>query len=905
MVPIETPASAQVAQRQRPAAALSMASSPARTVLSSPPQHSQPRSSQTPTSAHRARQHSTSNDDQSDTDSDSSRITALSIHKQHTRSPPAHYPQSTPSYSPQLQRPTVAHVSSNVQSAINELSRDQRPPGVQTPPSHPGHRPRQHSQGFFEPSLPTASHSNSPSMSNLSASQIAAQAAMHAQQHDHQLHRKRSTTIPEPGQNFPARRKPSSPSPVVPPLNINPSLSVPSQYQNGVLGGQKGAATAAANTVFPRSPLASPSPEFNSRPMSPQVMPEKEAKPVKEKSKMKLFSKPKSIGISREKDITKGLPALPSPSRPGMYSSSSLSMNQSTTSLIDHKMPAPSLYSLANASTSTLVPSDRLPMLPEKEKEKEKHHRHFLSRQKHKLKHDDHILPLSSAASNSKPTDPSAPQPLYNFAAPNSPGHSSTFAQSMSGLDLRHGGRALRQKKKEEKAANAHAASLENIETTYRERDPSLQLERPEWPGTAGLSTSAPSASLLSAGLALETPQTSVATLGAIFGVPQMTPDDAWPLIKARVLLIFEGEDPRPPIEDFNALVSVHLRRCIQRQAPTVIIEDLHELLQTGFLSLDQTLRHCPDDRLVPKLVDMWTIILYTILPFVQAVFLPLDMEFKGRGIMNPKEAAGFWGASLPNRSRADSDASRSKQFPTIGEELDVRRLTLITFRDIIILPRNDALMAIFSRLSLENINAGIVDSHPSPDATSQVSHQTSPATYPARPGTSTSLGDTGWPASHSIAHSHNSASNILESTASSFSNPFTSSNSRSRATSNTSAGSFHSLPTNVHLAGHGRSHSNPQNFYNHQLAPPPSSPVPPQPMDTAKVMETVARMLQCVSILISIRSGDDAQAKMERLAAELKYNWFGRGRTGRNRRGFVGRKGTSLGTLVRVGEGE
>ena len=46
------------------------------------------------------------------------------------------------------------------------------------------HRPRQHSQGFFEPTLPTASLSEQPgtanttTMSHLSASRIAAQAAM-------------------------------------------------------------------------------------------------------------------------------------------------------------------------------------------------------------------------------------------------------------------------------------------------------------------------------------------------------------------------------------------------------------------------------------------------------------------------------------------------------------------------------------------------------------------------------------------------------------------------------------------------------------------------------------------------------------------------------------------------------
>lgn len=36
--------------------------------------------------------------------------------------------------------------------------------------------------------------------------------------------------------------------------------------------------------------------------------------------------------------------------------------------------------------------------------------------------------------------------------------------------------------------------------------------------------------------------------------------------------------------------------------------------------------------------------------------------------------------------------------------------------------------------------------------------------------------------------------------------------------------------------------------------------------------------------------AGDEvAQAKMEELGKGLKLNWLGRGRTGRNRRGFVG----------------
>ncbi len=62
--------------------------------------------------------------------------------------------------------------------------------------------------------------------------------------------------------------------------------------------------------------------------------------------------------------------------------------------------------------------------------------------------------------------------------------------------------------------------------------------------------------------------------------------------------------------------------------------------------------------------------------------------------------------------------------------------------------------------------------------------------------------------------------------------------------------------------------------------------------------------MLQCVSVLASLQSRDDAQVKMEGLAKELKLNWLGRGRTGRNRRGFVGTRVRPAAAVAAGGSG-
>ncbi|EEU42581.1 uncharacterized protein NECHADRAFT_47711 [Fusarium vanettenii 77-13-4] len=716
---------------------------------------------------------------------------------------------------------------------------------------------RKHSatQGSFEPSLPSMSTSNlsshigmthhagpssisasaaaaaaaaaSASNAGMSASQIAAQAAVMS----HQNHsRQRSQTVPFPGDpNDGVRRGSGGKGPTSPPMLSLTEASAPRDSGFGNHGGHVGgahssaAATAAANVVFPRSGHSSPrgphsvSPQPYSQPPPP---PPASEKPLKtEKSKVKLFSRPGKISTKGE---TKDKP-LPSPGKIGSALSALQRGNFSTSSLVDPSNQ--SIYNLNNSSSATIRPIET--PTEEKGKEKEKKH-HFLSRQKHKLK-DEYHLPLSSASSNSRPTDPNAPNPLYNFNIPPSPGpNSSGFVKT----------------KKDKKLAERSDSRLES--------ESSFNLQS-EWPGPSSLPS-----------------QSSIydpVDPGKLGLHHHMSADDAWPYLKAKLLVIFEGEDLRLPVEDFNRVVQVHIQWCMHRRSPNTMVEDLRDLLATGFSSLDRTLRNTPEDRFIPTLVELWMFTFTSILPYMQAVFLPLDLEVSGCGtLMTGEQARDFWGGALASSASSDKPA----RVAPASAVLDVRRLVLIAYRDIVILPRYETLKTIFSRLSLEFLPSSLANmalSSPPPEAALSTSPSESLNSM-ARPGTAMSLDP-------SVA-SYNSTSTTLLGEGSA--------GGRSRAISNVSFGSHASDGV---------------------LRPfTPSGGMPPPPSlgslrereqnveDSKHVTDMVGRMLQCMSVLSGVSAGDaddDGNEKVIELCKMLKLNWLGRGRTGRNRRGIVG----------------
>ncbi|KAK5088988.1 hypothetical protein LTR05_003212 [Lithohypha guttulata] len=669
-----------------------------------------------------------------------------------------------------------------------------RKPSSFAPSPQIGHR-RQHSQGYFEPSMPSASLA-SQNNAGLTPSQIAAQTAV---QHLHvsgQHMRRRSSTVPHPEQEEKNRRN-SYGSVSSDGQSLSPVLDTQPQYRNGLMGTNN--ATTAAQAVWKAPP------------------------PAEEKEKKGFRSKfrPKHIGIIGNKD--KVDKPLLSPNKP--TSGLAKVYNASTTSLADTLSSVnSSMYNLQNNSVSTIIPA--------RDDEKKKH---TGLRQKLKLKDkDDFNLNLSSANSNSQPVDINNPKSLYNFA-PSSPNHSS-FAKSVSGLDLR--ARAHRKEKKEERS---------QLEQVY-----SRESEGSEWPSNSSLTGSLTNSTDAFTPYSKELRE----TLG-VFGLNNMTPDDAWEFLKARLLVVFEGEHVNIAVEDLNRLVTIHVQRCVLKRDPSIIIGDLENLLHTGFSSLNHTLRGVREETLVPHLVDMWMQVFGTVLPFLQAVFLPLDQEFKGRGsvLKTPQAAAEFWGA-LPSPESIGRLSSSPSSVPdneatdiVAGEELEIRRILLTSFRDHVILPRFDVLKATFSRLSLESINATLAHFESSGrfrgDDTGRDSYDRPVASSSSDPR---------------ISSSYSSQTSTLLGGATP--------GSRSRATSNLSAGSAQDVAF--------------QSF---------SSPPAAQANSTssAQITETVARMLQCLSVLSSVQSNDEAQTKLEELTKELKLNWLGRGRTGRNRKGFVG----------------
>lgn len=151
--------------------------------------------------------------------------------------------------------------------------------------------------------------------------------------------------------------------------------------------------------------------------------------------------------------------------------------------------------------------------------------------------------------------------------------------------------------------------------------------------------------------------------------------DESWSYIQSWVMPIFKGEGLRVPVEKVNYMLTLHLEsKFHQRSEPQEIISGFNQCTKTGMLNLEGPKLSMSDSKFLQRLVDSWQFFFSQVLPYWEAVFLPLQLEFEGSGqVLTPTTASTYWNPVVESKS-----------------ELSIRRMTLIAYRDWVIIPIAD-----------------------------------------------------------------------------------------------------------------------------------------------------------------------------------------------------------------------
>ncbi|KAI1321630.1 hypothetical protein EDD11_003110 [Mortierella claussenii] len=205
--------------------------------------------------------------------------------------------------------------------------------------------------------------------------------------------------------------------------------------------------------------------------------------------------------------------------------------------------------------------------------------------------------------------------------------------------------------------------------------------------------------------------------------------EDVWQALCIKVLTLFNGQGLTGAIEDLNDLV----RRCLSTRSAFVLCDEINELLKNGMLTLNAKLGDVPDEKLVSRLVEVWSFFFGTVLPYFEGVFLPLQVELKncyskkmtrkttGGGassnalalnVSNISSSGGLSALSttvLDTNSLGGMVSASPKSIMTDTERNhedlepeNVRTMALTGFRDLVILPMVDRLGGVFAKLFMD-----------------------------------------------------------------------------------------------------------------------------------------------------------------------------------------------------------
>ncbi|SNX84488.1 uncharacterized protein MEPE_03197 [Melanopsichium pennsylvanicum] len=240
--------------------------------------------------------------------------------------------------------------------------------------------------------------------------------------------------------------------------------------------------------------------------------------------------------------------------------------------------------------------------------------------------------------------------------------------------------------------------------------------------GTQSASSTIPASTLFStypqATPGSMTSATSPNPAGLSFPVGPGASSDTWQMICIRVLPLFNGEALRTSIEELNEMVSLHVRKRLERsQAHTLdsLTFDLVSLASTGTLTLNSKLQGLEDTRLLLRLVEVWTFFLGQVLPYCEGCFLPFQTDPTLRSLIASSASYGV-GSSATGAAGVYSNVgpfSSSANLTHSGgaliffgsanadfQRIDVRKILLVVFRDQVLLPIYERLSYLFSHLS-------------------------------------------------------------------------------------------------------------------------------------------------------------------------------------------------------------
>ncbi|KAI0373563.1 HbrB-domain-containing protein [Pilatotrama ljubarskyi] len=165
--------------------------------------------------------------------------------------------------------------------------------------------------------------------------------------------------------------------------------------------------------------------------------------------------------------------------------------------------------------------------------------------------------------------------------------------------------------------------------------------------------------------------------------------ESPWTSLHVLVLPLFNEEPLRVPIEDLNHLVKRHIQIVVSAapgKAVATLEHDTYELISAGMVTLNSKLAGVDDEKLIPRVVELWSSFWTQVLPYLEGSLLPLQTDPILSSLYRlPKAHRPSSPTSTQNGKGSASNVFL--QLQASASQIDVRALALVSFRDRIVLP--------------------------------------------------------------------------------------------------------------------------------------------------------------------------------------------------------------------------